>query len=101
MPEENKITEARRRKRTPLGTFLIEYFPDAQKEKARLSFAANEQHNPGEHMHWAREKSQDHVDCLLRHLFDHAKNPVDTDGQLHLAKVAWRADAMLQLYLEQ
>lgn len=87
------------RKDIPLGTFLLEYFPDAFKELALLSKVANDQHNPGEHMHWARGKSNDHKDCLMRHFMDQGK--IDTDGMRHTAKVAWRALAMLQLELEK
>ena len=31
---------------------------------------------------------------LVRHLIDHSSNPMDDDGVLHLAKVAWRALAV-------
>ena len=77
---------------------LLDYFPDALAEVARLSHVANEQHNPGEPMHWAREKSADHADCIIRHLIDRGTR--DTDGMRHAAKVAWRALAMLQIEIE-
>ena len=92
------MTEAEQRKKTPLYRGCFRYFPDALAEVARLSYTANEQHNPGEPMHWAREKSTDHPDCLLRHLLD--AGTIDSDGQRHTAKVACRALAMLQLELE-
>jgi hypothetical protein len=65
---------------------------------SQLSFIANEQHNPGEPMHWAKGKSTDHADCLLRHLVD--RGTVDEDGIGHTVKVAWRALALLQTELE-
>ena len=37
---------------------------------------------------------------MIRHLLDHENEAIDDDGQLHLAKVAWRALAGLQTYLE-
>jgi hypothetical protein len=77
---------------------LLDYFPDALSEVARVSQVANEQHNPGEDMYWARGKSMDHADCLLRHLAD--RGTIDTDGQRHTAKIAWRALALLQEELE-
>lgn len=86
------------RKNIPMFRGLFGYFPDALAEVARLSFEANEQHNPGEPMHWAREKSNDHADCIIRHQVD--AGTVDTDGFLHDVKVAWRALAQLQLALE-
>lgn len=94
-------TEAQRRKESPVARGLIAYFPDAVGYVAHVSWVGNEQHNPGQPMHWARSKSSDHLDCLARHLTDHlAGRPTDTDGLEHLGKVAWRALAALQLHLE-
>lgn len=87
------------RKCYPIGRFLRSYFPDAIAELARVSLISNEQHNPGEPMHWSRGKSMDHEDCLMRHFFELGK--LDTDGISHTAKVAWRALALLQLELEE
>ncbi len=90
------------RKQVPLYSGVIKYFPDALKEVSRVSFTGNEQHNPGQPLHWAREKSTDQLDALTRHLTDHAKGEVfDSDGERHLAKVAWRALAQLQLDIER
>ncbi|NBQ49126.1 MAG: DUF4406 domain-containing protein [Marivivens sp.] len=91
-------TDKQARKETPLYSGLLMYFPKACAAVAQLSYAANEQHNPGEPMHWAREKSSDHPDCLMRHLIE--AGTIDDDGQRHTAKVAWRALAMLELELE-
>jgi hypothetical protein len=63
-----------------------------------LSRVANEQHNPGEPMHWAKEKSTDEADAMLRHQLDAGR--IDGDGIRHSAKVAWRALAQLQRELE-
>ena len=93
---KDKVAE---RKATPLYRGLLMYFPDACQAVARLSYVANEQHNPGEDMHWAREKSTDHPDCLMRHLVD--AGTLDDDGQRHSAKVAWRAMALLQTEIER
>ncbi len=94
--------EAKKRKDTPVYSGVINYFPDAIREVARVSFIGNEQHNPGEPLHWAKGKSTDHEDCLLRHLMDHkAGIVIDDDTALHLGKVAWRALAALQTYLDQ
>jgi hypothetical protein len=49
-------------------------------------------------MHHARGKSNDHADCIARHLVD--RGTLDTDGLRHSAKVAWRALALLQEELE-
>lgn len=50
-------------------------------------------------MHHARGKSNDHADCVVRHLLD--RGTVDTDGVRHSVKVAWRALALLQEELER
>lgn len=90
--------EAQKRKETPVYSGVLKYFPDALKAVARVSYIGNEQHNKGEPLHWSREKSTDQLDALVRHLTDYAGgNKFDTDGQPHLAKVAWRALAQLQL----
>jgi len=87
------------RKDTPIATGVLDYFPDALRAVARLSKAGNDKHNPGQPLHWEREKSNDHRDCLLRHFMD--GDTVDPEtGELHAAAVAWRALAILQLLEE-
>jgi hypothetical protein len=78
---------------------LLYYFPNALAAVARVSKAGNDQHNPGQPMHHARGKSMDHADCIIRHLVD--AGTIDTDGQRHSAKVAWRALALLQEEIER
>lgn len=92
-------TDPAARKATPIATGVLDYFPLALAEIARVSKAGNDQHNPGQPLHWDKTKSLDHADCLMRHLVD--RGTVDTDGQRHSAKVAWRALALLQTELEQ
>jgi hypothetical protein len=91
-------TNAKARKDVPLARGVLDYFPLALQAIAELSRIGNEQHNPGQPLHWAREKSTDHADCILRHLIDRGKP--DTDGVLHSTKAAWRALALLQIELE-
>ena len=87
------------RKNIPLAHGLLDYFPAALAEVARVSKAGNDKHNPGEDMHWARGKSMDHADCIMRHLVD--RGTVDPeDGLSHTGKLAWRALALLQEELE-
>ena len=90
--------EAQNRKDTPVYSGFIKYFPLAMKEVARVSKIGNDQHNPGKDLFWDRSKSGDELDALSRHLLDAGK--LDTDGQRHSAKVAWRAMASLQKELE-
>jgi hypothetical protein len=87
------------RKNTPIFSGVLLYFPDAISAVARLSKAGNDKHNPGEPLHWAREKSFDHGDCLVRHQLQY--DQIDpTSGEYHAASVAWRALAQLQLLEE-
>ncbi len=92
-------TDSDARKAIPLASGCIDYFPDALAAVAELSHAGNEKHNPGQPLHWARGKSTDEADCLLRHFVE--RGTVDTDGIRHSAKVAWRALALLQKELEE
>ena len=77
---------------------VLDYFPLAIAEVAKCSKAGNDQHNPGQPLHWAKGKSTDHADCIPRHLID--RGTFDTDGIRHSAKLAWRALALLQIELE-
>jgi hypothetical protein len=86
------------RKRIPLYSGLLRYFPDALVAVAECSQDGNDQHNPGEPLHWAREKSCDHHDCILRHLLEVGGR--DSRGVRHSARLAWRALAALQLEIE-
>lgn len=91
-------TDAQERKQIPIVSGVLDYFPLAIAEVAKCSWAGNQQHHPGEPLHWDKTKSTDHADCIGRHLIDRGK--FDTDGQRHSAKLAWRAIALLQLELE-
>lgn len=82
-------TDRAARKAIPLYSGVLAYFPAALAEVAKRSKEGNDQHNPDEPLHWARGKSNDHLDCLARHL-------VEGD----LVGVAWRALAALQLQCE-
>ena len=90
------------RKKTPLCSGVLWYFPDALELVAQNSMVGWHQHcDTSKPMYWDRSKSADEPDAMVRHLKDHHKNPIDDDGTLHLSKVAWRALAMLQKYLEE
>lgn len=88
------------RKARPIFSGCIAYFPDALMEVARVSVIGNEQHNPGQPLHWHYGKSMDHRDCEVRHMIDFDE-PDEDDGALHAAKEAWRALANLQTFLEK
>lgn len=86
------------RKAIPIGTGVLDYFSSALAEIAKVSKAGNDQHNPGQPLHWSRGKSVDHWDTIIRHGLE--RGSIDTDGHRHSAKLAWRALALLQQELE-
>ena len=87
------------RKKYPVFSGLIKYFPDALLEVSRCSWAGNQQHHPDKPLHWDRGKSNDHLDAMIRHTIQSGQ--IDSDGVRHSAKVAWRALANLQLEIEK
>ncbi len=91
-------TDPKARKGLPICSGVLDYFPDALAAVAACSKAGNEQHNPGQPLHWDRTKSLDHADCIARHLME--RGTVDVDGIRHAAKLAWRALALLQTEIE-
>lgn len=94
------LSESKLRKETPVFRGFMDYFPDAIMAVARHSFLANEKHNPGEPLHWSKGKSNDHLDCLARHMLD--TGTFDEEfGDLHDVAIAWRALANLQTIIEQ
>ena len=98
MSKTNLPADAAARKARPITTGVLDYFPDALAEVAYCSKVGNDQHNPGQPLHWAKHKSTDEADALVRHLIE--RGTVDTDGVRHSAKVAWRALALLQREIE-
>lgn len=94
LPTDNKA-----RLDYPMWDGLLAYFPNALAEVSRNSMLGNQQHNPGERLHWAREKSRDHKNKIVKHLLDAGpidKPVYDTDGVLHSVKAAWRALALAE-----
>ena len=77
--------DAAERKTYPVFKGLLDYFPHACAAVAHHSHVSNEQHNPGEPMHWAREKSVGNGDQIVRHLME---------GDY--AAMAWRALELLE-----
>jgi len=93
------------RKKFPLTSGCLDYFPDALAAVSHISWVGNEKHNSGEPMHHARGKSMDHADCIVRHLSCRdRKDPAYQNDEVaevfHLAEVAWRSLALLQERME-
>ena len=92
-------TDAECRKAVPIFSGVLMYFPDAIAAVAECSRIGNDQHNPGQPLHWDRSKSGDELDALLRHVMD--AGTWDNDNIRHSTKVAWRALGNLQKEIEQ
>ena len=98
------------RKGQPIATGVLAYYPRAFAAVAEVSRRGNDKHNPGEPLHWAREKSTDEADCAARHIIDALAadkrgDPggvlaLDANGSPHLASAAWRVLAWLERALE-
>jgi hypothetical protein len=94
------------RKRVPLYSGVLRYFPAALAAAATVSRVGNDKHNPGQPLHHARGKSMDHGDCILRHLMDldedfgHGKG-YDDHGMPQVGYIVWRALALAQEWLEK
>ena len=88
-----------KRENYPLWDGLFAYFPAALCEVSRWSRSGNDKHNPGEELHWSREKSTDHGNKILRHLLDADKEM--GDGFIEATALAWRALALCQTLLEK
>jgi hypothetical protein len=90
------------RKEVAVARGCFAYFPDALALVARHSVRSNEKHNPGQPVHWSREKSSDHEDCIGRHSLAVVVDPDSLDGDVpHMVCRAWRALAALQLWVEE
>ncbi len=103
---KNYITkDSKLRKQQPMAAGLLDYFPAALAAVAEHSFIGNEKHNPGQTLHWSRQNSADHADCIVRHVIDRGEfEEVTFNGKTyivrHSAALAWRALALLQEELE-
>lgn len=94
----NLIMDKKSRKEIPITSGVIDYFPLALAEVAKVSYVGNKQHNGDSPLHWDRNKSNDHADCAARHLIE--RGTIDDDGLRHTAKLAWRTLALLQEEME-
>lgn len=98
----DKMTPAQR-KEHPIATGCLAYFPQALLAVAHCSHVGNEQHNPGEPLHWNRAKSQDELDAGIRHALNELKEfaSLDKDGVHHIVKTCWRMLAYTEKMLEK
>lgn len=100
-PTLNLPTDDQDRKDLPIFDGVLMYFPNAIAAIAEVSRMGNEQHNPGEPLHWARGKSMDQYNTAIRHMMDHRMGQRYNGRARHLANAAWRILAALQLDIEE
>ena len=60
------LADSKQRKMMPVISGVIDYFPDAIAAVAYVSYLGNQKHNPGQDLHWARGKSDDHIGTPVR-----------------------------------
>jgi hypothetical protein len=97
------------RKTYPIVTGVLDYFPSALLEVAKVSYLGNQQHNPGQPLHHARGKSTDQLDAMGRHLMERTESEdgnktntltKDAAGMYVMAQSIWRLLAEFQIALE-
>ena len=92
--------DPKERKALPITTGVLDYFPLALAYISKISKQGNDQHNPGQPLHWDKTKSKDHADCIARHLIDRGTlDTSDSPPLRHSGKLAWRALALLETEL--
>lgn len=80
-------TDSSERKNIPVFSGVLKYAPAALAGMARVSKAGNDKHSLGQELHHARGKSNDHGDCIIRHVMDvadieaHIKRCFDNDPE--------------------
>lgn len=99
-------TDSAKRKNYPLLGGLFGYFGAALAGVAHHSWKNNEKHNPGMPLHWSVDNSNDHADCIARHLLDLHEmiaaqelpkiHPTDQQILDEANALAWRALALCQ-----
>lgn len=94
------------RKRVPLYSGPLRLFPAALAEVAKVIQVGNDKHCPGGELQHVRWKSNDHADCIVRHLVDLSEDygfgvGRDENGVPQVAYIAWRALALCQEWAEQ
>lgn len=93
LPDDGAI-----RKMLPMARGLLDYFPLALAYVSFVSYMGNLKHNPGESLHWSRDKSDDHADTVIRHMCE--RGMIDEEGVRHTGHAAWRILAELEKELE-
>lgn len=86
------------RKRIPLYSGLVRYFPSALVGVSRVSYEGNRKHNGDAPLSHDRSKSGDELDALVRHLFEAASElPLQEFPGVEIEDhISWRALAYSQ-----
>lgn len=93
--------DAKARKEVPLYSGVHRYFPAALQGVAKVSLNGSRQHHGTDELYDDRSKSNDDLDCALRHLED-AFIGDGMDGEVaHVDKAAWRVLRVAQKWHEE
>lgn len=87
------------RKRQPLYSGCLSYFPRALLAVSRVSFEANSKHNGDHPLYWSKGRSTDQPDAAARHMLTPFEIDPETN-EFHLASAVWRMAAFLEIALE-
>lgn len=102
--------ESKKRKEYPLHSGCFKYFPAALAGVSNLSKLGNNKHNCGQPLHHARDKSTDHLDCVMRHIMDttdllaakeRGEKINEEELLIEVNSIAWRALAYAQQIHEE
>ena len=94
-------TDSTERKNTPIWSTVFKNWPLALAALARHCKRGNDKHNPGQQIHWAREKSSDHEDCAARHLVDVHHYNAEIGEYEEACALVFRGMCILQLLEEK
>ena len=97
----NHMSDAER-KALPIFDGALSYFPNAIAAMANHSLAGQLQHAPDQPLQWHREKSQDELGSLSRHILDYgiAESDEDYAGMLAATQsMVWRACAHAERFI--
>lgn len=105
------ISESDLRNHMPVSSGCFDYYPQILLLVALLSSVGTKKHNAGLPMHWARDRSTDHDNKILRHTMERGGGEWYSydreDGMVqrvfipHVVAAAWRALAQGQQEIEE
>ena len=101
---KGKAAEAEKKTKPQVARTVLQYWPRAMKEIAKVSMFGNSKYeNEPEDRGFASFPTHDFDDAVIRHYLDlYIKGPINEQdgGVYHRAQIAWNALSALETYLE-